>query len=450
MAIPTQHKIVRIVTPLIVGMALVTMPKKCHVNCEMLSSSPVRVSSANVNAHSPSPPHEALGMWEPVTMPRGSVYRTASFSSPDEGWAFGGYDPAYWNGQAWVERQSLPELRLVTSVKFLSADNGWAVGDRSVILHWDGERWTRVTAPTMEDDILEGVGFASPDLGWAVGVADFGQPGADHDLMLEWNGTEWIRLEDLPASWISAIDVLSATEGWAVGPPTELLHWNGQQWGLHEINAPKILEFYSVAVVSPNDAWMVGETETNEGAIWHWDGHQWAEFQRTRLPLFSVSMVSSDFGWAVGGNGLWQKVENGSLLMHWNGQTWTEYPISTTVPLRYVWAPSTTDGWIFGGGPTDVIHGEYPGVAFRYRILTVTPTASATPSILPSDTPVATQTVAAAGDLSATPRVVATSTPLPPELNSETLQNALPWIAVVGMLILLGSIALVVYRRRRS
>lgn len=447
---PIHFKTVHVAASLIAFIALAALPINCPVNCEMPSYSSSAAVPANLSIQSPSPPHEAPGVWEPVTMPRQSVYYTAGFSSPNEGWAFGGYDPAYWNGQVWVERPSLRELRLVTSVKFLSADNGWAVGDLGVILHWDGKQWTRVTAPTSEDDILEGVDFASPDLGWAVGVTGIAQPSTLRRVMLEWDGTAWARVEALPTKYsFSIIDVLSPTEGWVGGTPTELLHWNGQQWELYEYDAPGVLGFYSIAVVSSDDAWMVGETETNEGTIWHWDGRQWAEFQRTRLPLFSVSMVSSDFGWAVGGRGLWQKIENGSLLMHWNGQEWTEYPIETTTPLRYVIALNATDGWIFGGGPTDLIHGEYPGVAFRYRIPTVIPTAHATPSLFPADTPLATRTLMPAESVSTSLPLEVALTPRPSELDTDAVQSALPWIAGVGILILLSSIVVIAYRWRR-
>jgi photosystem II stability/assembly factor-like uncharacterized protein len=398
---------------------------RCLVNCTALAYSPEQ---------------EMLGVWDPITMPLKSAYYTAGFSSPEEGWAFGGYDPARWNGQMWLQSPSLKELRNVISVKFLSADNGWAVGDQGMILHWDGNQWARVVAPTSQKDELFGVDFASSQLGWAVGVTGIDQPSTLHGVMLEWNGTEWVSLDRLAAKYsLFAIDVLSTTEGWAVASPVELLHWNGQQWELYKNSTSESLEFNSIAVISPDDAWMVGEIlNTNEGTIWHWDGNQWAEFQRTRLGLFSISMVSPNFGWAVGGNGLWKKMDNGSLLMHWNGQEWKEYPISTTVPLQYVWAPNTTDGWIFGGGPALLIRGEYSGVAFRYHLVETTTTLSPTASVVPSATFTPIPATIA-------PTLVPTAIPNQP---SPTSTNVFVWFLVAALFILLVIIVLFWSRQR--
>ena len=49
----------------------------------------------------------------------------------------------------------------------VSADDGWAVGDHGTMLHWDGNAWTRVVAPTTSP--LHDVSMISATDGWAVG-----------------------------------------------------------------------------------------------------------------------------------------------------------------------------------------------------------------------------------------------------------------------------------------
>jgi hypothetical protein len=101
-------------------------------------------------------------------------------------------------------------------------------------------------------------------------------------------------------------------------------------------------------------------------------------------------MVSSEFGWAVGGD--WG--QGGSLLLHWDGHTWSEYPISTDIPLSFVWANSTDDGWIFAGD--EDIPPYDKGAIFRYRLApAATPTLPPTPSAISTATATPTPTLAA-------------------------------------------------------
>lgn len=394
-----------------------------------------------------------LDGWQPIEMPRPAAYSAVGFDAATSGWAFGGIETAFWNGHVWTEQTVPEELRFVRSVQFESSSDGWAVGDHGVLLHWDGSTWTKGVTPTDADDVLVGVDFASPHLGWAVGKRDpMLQPSTLRGTVLQWNGQEWSRLEDFPASYpMSFVRAYGPTEAWTNGRASEILHWTGQAWELVPIDAPDMLAFYDMAIVDSNDAWMVGETLSYEGSIWHWDGRTWAEIQRTRLPVYSISMVSSNFGWAAGGRGLWKKIENGSLLLHWNGVTWSEYPIQTTTPLRVVWAESEKDGWLFGGGPTDLIEGEYPGVAFRYQVSDGEPTLAASAQTMDPITATATLAPAATVEKSPTPTVAASTTKLTPETPTvaSKIDPMAIGIAAVAILVL-GALAYGVFWRRKG
>ena len=139
--------------------------------------------------------------------------------SPTDAWAVGNYTAGNdiktlvlrWNGTAWARVASpspgrSPLNDSLSGVSVLSASDAWAVGasgrghtpfspQKTLVLHWNGTRWTQVPAPsprgtgTSPFTVLTGVSARSPGDAWAVGCActnDF-----DTTLVLHWNGTAW-------------------------------------------------------------------------------------------------------------------------------------------------------------------------------------------------------------------------------------------------------------------
>ena len=62
----------------------------------------------------------------------------------------------------------------------VSADDGWAVSDGTII-RWNGTEWSTVTSPTGAG--LYSVFMVGADDGWAVG---------ENGTIIRWTGTEWI------------------------------------------------------------------------------------------------------------------------------------------------------------------------------------------------------------------------------------------------------------------
>ena len=162
--------------------------------------------------------------WAQVPSPNvngnGVLFGVAALS-PTDAWAVGDYTAGrdiktlvlHWNGTAWVHVASpspgrSPLNDSLSGVSVLSASNAWAVGasghghtqfspQKTLVLHWNGSRWTQVPAPsprgigTSPFTVLTGVSARSPGDAWAVGCAcssDF-----DTTLVLHWNGTAWAR-----------------------------------------------------------------------------------------------------------------------------------------------------------------------------------------------------------------------------------------------------------------
>ena len=112
---------------------------------------------------------------------------------------------------------------------------------------------------------------------------------------------------------------------------------------------------YSVAMISSSDGWAVG----NKGAapngypygpfILHWNGNVWSQVSisdtASSYGLNSVAMVSANDGWAVGYGG----------ILHWNGNNWIQATSPVTYTLNSVTMVSSNDGWAVGDSGT-ILH----------------------------------------------------------------------------------------------
>jgi len=77
-----------------------------------------------------------------------------------------------------------------------------------------------------------------------------------------------------------------------------------------EWTSPTLSNLFSVYMVNTTDGWAVGES----GTTIHWDGTQWTNVTSpTTYVLYSISMVNSNDGWAVG--------ELGTII-RWDGVRW--------------------------------------------------------------------------------------------------------------------------------
>ena len=146
----------------------------------------------------------------------GDVFRALATLADDDVWAVGasstGTVTVHWNGQRWRPVRS-PDARardgansLLYGVTGASAHDVWAVGysgdfyvaRHTFILHWDGNRWARVPAPSpgRKYNALYAVSAARPDDVWAGGY--FSNADSQDDtlpLYLHWNGEKWVHVQ---------------------------------------------------------------------------------------------------------------------------------------------------------------------------------------------------------------------------------------------------------------
>jgi hypothetical protein len=176
--------------------------------------------------------------------PGSGSYETLSVTrvSSSLAWAAGWYDNGTrdvpmllrWNGTSWsvvggVPKPGTGDAQLL-SVYALSSKNAWAVGydtehadTRTLILHYDGSTWSRVSSPSgPSQNALRGVTARTGQDAWAVGFTnDAGAQGTADSLILHWDGTSWRQVSSpSPAqdSDLFAVDtVTGGSDVWAAG-----------------------------------------------------------------------------------------------------------------------------------------------------------------------------------------------------------------------------------------
>src|SRR6266702_1411277 len=197
------------------------------------------------------------------------------------------------------------------SVAAGSASDAWAVGASDALSassqplaeHWDGHAWTTAAVPMpagAADAQVDGVDEVSGGNVWAVGNLTT-SAGAERTLIEHWDGTAWsVVPSPKPRTGFGAFDELrgiggtSAGDLWAVGEYSDgqnfnamlFAHWNGTAWSF--VKEPAALHASAfgnaVTVLSPTDAWAVGENGFQSATLSaHWDGHAWS-FVKTPFP----------------------------------------------------------------------------------------------------------------------------------------------------------------------
>ncbi len=308
-----------------------------------------------------------------------------SMVSPAEGWAAGyinftSHEVAVLMHDAdgvWSEVQ--PGNGRLVSISMDAANDGWAVGDQGLMLHYNGLAWQRVTTPIQ--DSLTAVQMLSPSDGWLVS----GSGGIWH-----YNGRVWAA-QPLPGSLhagtqndvqLYGLSMLSTGEGWAVGimqpkPAASagmagyarfssgqgftgvILHYKNGQWAVQQTFSHAAI--YSISMDSADDGWVVGSAALDAGVaapfLAHYTQGRWVQaanpLGNARSDIYGftrVAMVSAAEGWITT---LTQDKSAIPVLLHYTGARWVSVslpalPDTRTVTLSGIAMLSAAEGWVVG------------------------------------------------------------------------------------------------------
>jgi hypothetical protein len=320
--------------------------------------------------------------WFAQTSPTHAGLYAVGMVASNDGWAVGNGGTIFrYDGTSWAHYETLPSAVNLFGLHMRASNDGWAVGDSlastsssafpPTILRWAGSAWTEVTPSGVAvGQALYAVDTVSATESWAVGsgraLSSPSSVPAVPATILKWDGTIWTSVPSgtPPGSSLFGIDMLSSTDGWAVGctdpsasPACQspiIVRWNGLAWSA--ITTPgSIHGLTGIFMLSPTNGWAVGWSAASGGqtTIIHWDGSQWTSVPGPIVGsggglLSSVYMVSATDGWAVG----YDATSSGkSLIVHWDGMTWNvvatlPLPPTMAVSLNSVFMVTSLDGWI--------------------------------------------------------------------------------------------------------
>lgn len=300
--------------------------------------------------------------WRTVPLPKGDpdIWSVADVAA-DDAWLVGGTADGsltrsralieHWNGARW----SVVDLRrlgasFLFGVSAFGRRSAWAVGatygprrngrfvpsrTRPLLLHWDGTSWRKWPLPlgrrpvTFDQVIADG-----PSSVWAVSTGQENSSPARSSLIEHWNGTRWQHVPP-PFGRSDPLAGFSATgwrDAWAVGSYGQggnavtkyshplAAHWNGHSWRLTHLpirSGDNVAALEDVAVVRPDDAWALGESQhlqldgnnglsaTRPAALFeHWNGRSWQVLPGAAPTVFdgrpALSASADGTVWAIG------------------------------------------------------------------------------------------------------------------------------------------------------
>lgn len=296
----------------------------------------------------------------------GSVYTVGELGTDDPN----GFQLAslvfHYDGSAWTLQRRIRDVSL-RGVWGASDTDVWAVGfdfldDDARVLHYDGTEWAIV--PGFESDGSAAFGLVAV---WGSSAADVYAVGSAFDgefsttLMFHYDGARWQRVS-VPGDVVPSLNDVwgsSASDVYVVGTDDmvsplagTILHYDGGTW-TPVLQEPNLI-INAVWGSSASDVYAAGFTvsETPDdflvaGAIRHFDGQRWS-------PVTIPDSGVLDDLWGTGPDDVFAVGENGTIL-HYDGTGWTiTNPTDRT--LLGVWSSSPSNAFAVGTGGI-ILHG---------------------------------------------------------------------------------------------
>ncbi len=160
-----------------------------------------------------------------------------------------------------------------------------------------------------------------------------GWAGGTGGNLWHYSGGTWTGVQTDFNDAVLALDMVDGSNGWGATYQGNVIHWDGSTWTVFVALAGVPLN--DVFMVSASDGWIVDGI----GRIYRYTGGAWVQYSSSSDSLEDIDMLSATDGWAVGDSG---------QTVHWNGATWTPAGLGVGVWLFGVDAVSATDVWAVG------------------------------------------------------------------------------------------------------
>jgi len=261
--------------------------------------------------------------------------------NPEDGWAVGHRGTIiHYNGTQWQLVDSPTKSRL-NDVYFIASNDGWAVGDSGVIVHYNGTDWQNVSTFDSTNNWTS-VYFVSQVNGYICNL---------QGSIVYYDGVNWeLNYHIYGAGWQS-LYFTSEDEGWVVGYKGKSYYKYGMWNHVDSLN----FCFNDVFMLSATSGWVTSspaKSGPNSALTWHYNGTEWnlvdnpAPDDSWGLP--GIYFTDENNGWAVGGRGSEEENKSRGYIMYYNGISWTLIENSISDYLQSVYFLSQNEGWAVG------------------------------------------------------------------------------------------------------
>ena len=263
--------------------------------------------------------------------------------TPTEAWAFGSSNTVTRITADGRGAWHWPTIAKLETVDALPDGRGWAGGRALVHGMVGGDRsgpWTTLV-PREPGTTVSDLDMVSPTEGWAVGRFEPpGDPLGVEGRMWRWDGEAW---RDWPVNKLyrmRRVQMLSADEGWASGDNV-VVRWDGQAWSQVPGAPPESAEGDLSVVRGGDDPLAFFGAK---GYIFRLSGEDWQAWTMASADLIkAVAAPSADEAWALAR----------TTLHHYDGETWRDVhlPLPSRAILADIETPRPGEAWLLTEPP---------------------------------------------------------------------------------------------------
>ena len=240
----------------------------------------------------------------------------------------------HYDGTTWSKDFTTTNGDYIFSIKFLSANLGWAVSDGGVYMY-NGSSWTKLAGSPAGYDVLPS---SASDI-WVSGSGKISH----------YDGTSWSTFT-VTANSIVSMYKLASNNIWAMDGYGKIFKYNGVGWAsIGNVSSSSNSSFEKIIAFSNSDVWVnclsVSSGTATQSGLWHYDGTTWIPNYKSTdisyLSRYAFDMVSSAEGWST-------KIGGGFSYYDGNGWKDVASPISNTIYCVKMF--NQKSGWAIGSG----------------------------------------------------------------------------------------------------
>jgi photosystem II stability/assembly factor-like uncharacterized protein len=269
--------------------------------------------------------------WIVEQSPSGDNLKAITFTGNNTGWIVGDNGTILSKKENQWRNYQTPTTNNLNGIFMINEREGWAVGDRGTIIHFNGKSWENIESPVKNN--LYSVSFNDAENGIAVGAngvilkyenrrwksvgrkiqGNLYTTSLNSDAIWIGGGLECVNFPlmkiqndqsgkvansiKLPAT-ITGLAMINPQEGWAVGSPSTIMHFDGNNWNKADLDF-SYPSLRSVFFSNGNN----GITAGYSGTVLIYSGGNWTFEKTTTSNNLNGTSIAGNSYYAVGDKG---------------------------------------------------------------------------------------------------------------------------------------------------